>query len=186
MLEHLDEQVLGRGQEVSKKEWKLLHVAVVAIEDTTYVARLFFGDGETKNIVWDCDSRPSDACWLALKVDIHPFYYFTSNGLTLLSAKRWLEEFPHLTFLGSWTLENSDRMSPLRIKMEVENPDGRAESLLWTMMRALELIMTRRTHTRHVQRMQLICRPNVPYTCTRKFGKAMLKPYCKSISIAHL
>ena len=61
-------QILERGQEISKKDWKLLHVAVVAITETTYIGRLFFGDAEKGVIVWDCDCRPSDACWLALKV----------------------------------------------------------------------------------------------------------------------
>lgn len=59
--------ILQRGQEISRKEWKLLHVAVVAMADNAYIARLFFGDAETGEIVWDCDCRPSDACWLALK-----------------------------------------------------------------------------------------------------------------------
>lgn len=61
-------QVLLRGQEVSKRDWKLLHVAIVEIRENTYYARLFFGDPESGDIVWDTDSRPSDACWLALKV----------------------------------------------------------------------------------------------------------------------
>lgn len=59
--------ILQRGQEISKKEWKLLHVAIVAMADNAYVARLFFGDAETGDIVWDVDCRPSDASWLALK-----------------------------------------------------------------------------------------------------------------------
>jgi hypothetical protein len=29
--------------------------------------RLFFGDSDSGNAVWDCDCRPSDGCWLALK-----------------------------------------------------------------------------------------------------------------------
>ena len=40
-------KTLERGQEISKKDWKLLYVAVVSIVDNAYVARLFFGDAET-------------------------------------------------------------------------------------------------------------------------------------------
>lgn len=49
-----------------------MQVAVVNMTGNSYIGRLFFGDAETGNIVWDCDCRPSDACWLALKVQI-PF-----------------------------------------------------------------------------------------------------------------
>ncbi len=61
-------QILQRGQDISKKDWKLLQVAVVNMTGSSYIGRLFFGDAETGNVVWDCDCRPSDACWLALKV----------------------------------------------------------------------------------------------------------------------
>lgn len=43
----LSVQILQRGQEISKREWKLLNVAVVALSENAYVARLFFGDAET-------------------------------------------------------------------------------------------------------------------------------------------
>lgn len=46
----------------------MLRVAIVELRDTTYIGRLFFGDSETGSAVWDCDCRPSDGCWLALKV----------------------------------------------------------------------------------------------------------------------
>jgi bifunctional DNase/RNase len=60
---------MQRGQAISKREWKLLRVAVVGVTDHAYVGRLFFGDSETGKVVWDCDCRPSDACWLALSTD---------------------------------------------------------------------------------------------------------------------
>lgn len=60
-------QILERGQAISKRDWKLVRVAVVSLSEQTYKGRLFFGDSEG-NVVWDCDCRPSDACWLALKV----------------------------------------------------------------------------------------------------------------------
>jgi bifunctional DNase/RNase len=61
-------QVLQRGQDISKRDWKVLRVAIVELRDSTYIGRLFFGDADTGNVVWDCDCRPSDGCWLALKV----------------------------------------------------------------------------------------------------------------------
>ncbi|KAK9906754.1 hypothetical protein WJX75_007449 [Coccomyxa subellipsoidea] len=60
-------QVLQRGQDISKRDWKVLRVAIVELRDSTYIGRLFFGDADTGNVVWDCDCRPSDGCWLALK-----------------------------------------------------------------------------------------------------------------------
>ena len=64
-------QVLQRGQEVSKRDWKVLRVAIVELRDQTYIGRLFFGDADSGAVVWDCDCRPSDGCWIALKVCSH-------------------------------------------------------------------------------------------------------------------
>ena len=66
-------QVLQRGQDVSKRDWKVLRVAIVELRDQTYIGRLFFGDADSGAVVWDCDCRPSDGCWLALKVCTFPF-----------------------------------------------------------------------------------------------------------------
>ena len=56
-----------RGQDISKREWKLVRGAVVELRGNTYVGRLFFGDSEG-NVVWDCDCRPSDALYMTLRV----------------------------------------------------------------------------------------------------------------------
>ena len=77
-------QVLQRGQEISRRDWKLLHVAVVEMVGTTYNARLFFGDIETGEIVYDMDCRPSDACWLAIKV--HCTSSFCLSGIMHLAS----------------------------------------------------------------------------------------------------
>lgn len=61
-------QVLERGQQVSRRSWGVLRVAVVELRGNTFVGRVFFGDAATGAVAWDCDCRPSDACWLALKV----------------------------------------------------------------------------------------------------------------------
>lgn len=58
--------ILMRGQDVSKREWKLVRGAVVEMRGNTYVGRLFFGDSEG-NVVWDCDCRPSDALYMTLR-----------------------------------------------------------------------------------------------------------------------
>jgi hypothetical protein len=57
-----------RGRSISKRDWTLLRVAVVACVNDVYYGRLFFGDPETQQVLWDCDVRPSDATFLALKV----------------------------------------------------------------------------------------------------------------------
>lgn len=62
-------KVLSRGQEISKKDWRLVRVAIVDLRNNVYYGRLFFGErgGSDDKIVWDCDCRPSDACWLSIK-----------------------------------------------------------------------------------------------------------------------
>lgn len=60
--------MLERGQEISKRTWAVLRVAVVELRGQTFVGRVFFGDPASGQVAWDCDCRPSDACWLALKV----------------------------------------------------------------------------------------------------------------------
>ncbi|KAK9817987.1 hypothetical protein WJX72_005385 [[Myrmecia] bisecta] len=66
-------QVLQRGQEISKRDWRLLRIAVVDMRNNIFIGRLFFGDADSGAVVWDCDCRPSDAVWLALKTDC-PIY----------------------------------------------------------------------------------------------------------------
>ncbi len=61
-------QMWQRGRTISKRDWTLLRVAVVACVNDVYYGRLFFGDPETQQVLWDCDVRPSDATFLALKV----------------------------------------------------------------------------------------------------------------------
>jgi hypothetical protein len=61
-------QMWQRGRSISKRDWTLLRVAVVACVNDVYYGRLFFGDPETQQVLWDCDVRPSDATFLALKV----------------------------------------------------------------------------------------------------------------------
>jgi hypothetical protein len=62
-------QMWQRGRSISKRDWTLLRVAVVACVNDVYYGRLFFGDPETQQVLWDCDVRPSDATFLALKVN---------------------------------------------------------------------------------------------------------------------
>ena len=49
-------------------DFKLLRVAVVDLQSFAYIGRLFFGDPATGQHSWDCDCRPSDGFWLALRV----------------------------------------------------------------------------------------------------------------------
>ena len=64
------QQVLERGQEISKREWKLIRVAIVEMRDNTYIGRIFFGDRDSGESVYDIDCRPSDGLWLSLKVTV--------------------------------------------------------------------------------------------------------------------
>ena len=61
-------QMWQRGRAMSKRDWTLLRVAVVACVNDVYFGRLFFGDPDTQQVLWDTDVRPSDATFLALKV----------------------------------------------------------------------------------------------------------------------
>ncbi|KAK9845216.1 hypothetical protein WJX81_000350 [Elliptochloris bilobata] len=60
-------QILERGHDISKRDWRLMRVAIVGMQNTTFIGRLFFGDSDSGSTVWDCDCRPSDGLWLALK-----------------------------------------------------------------------------------------------------------------------
>lgn len=60
-------QMWQRGRAMSKRDWTLLRVAVVACVNDVYYGRLFFGDPDTQQVLWDTDVRPSDATFLALK-----------------------------------------------------------------------------------------------------------------------
>lgn len=67
-LLHQTAQMWQRGRAMSKRDWTLLRVAVVACVNDVYYGRLFFGDPDTQQVLWDTDVRPSDATFLALKV----------------------------------------------------------------------------------------------------------------------
>lgn len=60
-------QMWQRGRAMSKRDWTLLRVAVVQCVNDVYYGRLFFGDPDTQQVMWDTDVRPSDATFLALK-----------------------------------------------------------------------------------------------------------------------
>jgi hypothetical protein len=50
------------------RHWTLLKVAIVGLQNDVFVGRLFFGDPLTGKVHWDCDCRPSDGCFLSIKV----------------------------------------------------------------------------------------------------------------------
>lgn len=60
--------VLQRGRQLSKRDWSLQRVAIVELRGSAYIGRLFFGGEVAGSPAWDCDCRPSDGCWLSLKV----------------------------------------------------------------------------------------------------------------------
>ena len=59
---------LQQQREAAHPDFKLLRMAVVDLQSFAYIGRLFFGDPATGKHSWDCDCRPSDGLWLALRV----------------------------------------------------------------------------------------------------------------------
>lgn len=81
-------QVMQHASEVNKREMTLLKVAIVALKDEVFVGRLFFGDAVTKKVMWDCDCRPSDGCYLHLKVG--PEMHACMRWAHAASASAWM------------------------------------------------------------------------------------------------
>ena len=75
-------QILQRGQEISNRDWKVIRVAIVAMKNSVYIGRLFFGKKETGEVAWDCDCRPSDGIWLSKQVATLP----AARSLDLICA----------------------------------------------------------------------------------------------------
>ncbi|KAG2499872.1 hypothetical protein HYH03_002163 [Edaphochlamys debaryana] len=73
MVHDLMFDIIQRAAQVSRDQWQLLRVAVVALENDIFVGRLYFGDPVTGKVMWDCDCRPSDGIALGLKTGC-PFY----------------------------------------------------------------------------------------------------------------
>lgn len=88
-----------RGRSISKRDWTLLRVAVVACVNDVYYGRLFFGDPETQQVLWDCDVRPSDATFLALKVSEHSPSLLWYVGCDHQCGSRLLFHLHCITFL---------------------------------------------------------------------------------------
>lgn len=60
-------QLLQRAQGADQSNWSLLKVAIVDLRNNVFIGRLFFGNPDTGEVKWDCDCRPSDGCYLAIK-----------------------------------------------------------------------------------------------------------------------
>ncbi|KAG2448318.1 hypothetical protein HYH02_006902 [Chlamydomonas schloesseri] len=73
MVHDLMFNMLTRAAQTNGRQWQLLRVAIVALENDIFVGRLFFGDPATGVVSWDCDCRPSDGVYLSLRSSC-PFY----------------------------------------------------------------------------------------------------------------
>ncbi|KAG2442549.1 hypothetical protein HXX76_002635 [Chlamydomonas incerta] len=73
MVHDLMFNMLTRAAQTNGRQWQLLRVAIVALENDIFVGRLFFGDPATGVVAWDCDCRPSDGVYLSLRSGC-PFY----------------------------------------------------------------------------------------------------------------
>jgi bifunctional DNase/RNase len=58
---------LEQAKSVSEKDWSMIRVAITDISESTFIGRIYFGDSTSQEISWDCDCRPSDGVFLALK-----------------------------------------------------------------------------------------------------------------------
>ncbi|KAJ9508389.1 hypothetical protein QJQ45_011921 [Haematococcus lacustris] len=67
MVHELLWAVLQQAQRCSSEPWALLHAAITEITDAVFVGRLYFGNPETGQVLWECDCRPSDGCYLSLQ-----------------------------------------------------------------------------------------------------------------------
>lgn len=91
-------QMWQRGRQMSKRDWTLLRVAVVACVNDVYFGRLFFGDPDTKQVHWDTDVRPSDATFLALKAGA-PIYVKKSVWEACATPLRNSSTWPTVNFI---------------------------------------------------------------------------------------
>lgn len=128
--------VLWQMWQAGKEEWKLLRVAVVELKNDVFVARLFFGDPATGEIKWDCDCRPSDATFLAMKSSAPIFVHkrVWDEAATLLKdthaydyikqlhAQTAKEPEPQRAGSGASTASPSGTSTPLAAVMEL--PDS--------------------------------------------------------------
>eukprot|EP00197_Chlamydomonas_leiostraca_P002202 CAMPEP_0202858110 /NCGR_PEP_ID=MMETSP1391-20130828/780_1 /ASSEMBLY_ACC=CAM_ASM_000867 /TAXON_ID=1034604 /ORGANISM="Chlamydomonas leiostraca, Strain SAG 11-49" /LENGTH=296 /DNA_ID=CAMNT_0049536993 /DNA_START=366 /DNA_END=1256 /DNA_ORIENTATION=+ len=73
MVHDLMWSLLERARAGDSGRWSLLRVAIVELRDNVFIGRLFFGDPATGRVMWDCDCRPSDGCFLSIKSSC-PFY----------------------------------------------------------------------------------------------------------------
>lgn len=163
-------QILQRGHDISKKDWKLLHVAVVAMTDRSYIGRLFFGDAETNSIVWDCDCRPSDACWLALKVTHHLSKGNSPPLCCFPTAAGWLSThyffgacFPDIPSSGQF----ASSLIQARSKPCLKGPNSKRAQHTFSL---LDKCPSNTLTDWIVTYAAVECRPNAPYTCISMSG----------------
>ena len=60
-------RVLDQARSVSKTDWTIVRVAITGLAESTFIGRIFFGNRDSDEIIWDLDCRPSDGVFLALK-----------------------------------------------------------------------------------------------------------------------
>eukprot|EP01024_Parvocaulis_polyphysoides_P062020 TRINITY_DN6979_c0_g1_i3.p1 TRINITY_DN6979_c0_g1~~TRINITY_DN6979_c0_g1_i3.p1 ORF type:complete len:354 (+),score=37.98 TRINITY_DN6979_c0_g1_i3:104-1063(+) len=106
--------VLERGKEISSAHWGLLRVAVVELKTNVFHGRLFFGDTRTGKAVWDCDCRPSDGSWLAIKYNV-PIYVHQEVWKEC-ARELSLNQSPEKKLDGSGLEDNIDPNDPFQVR----------------------------------------------------------------------
>lgn len=110
-------RVLDQARSVSKKDWTIVRVAIISLAESTFIGRIFFGDRESNEISWDCDCRPSDGVFLALKHGA-PIYIHQQVWDTVSAPLDELKEN------AQWQMSHVNR--ELRVHREGEEYEGAA------------------------------------------------------------
>jgi hypothetical protein len=95
-----------------------LRVAIVSLDNDVFVGRMFFGDQKTGKVFFDCDVRPSDGIFLALKQQAP---IFVNNELWKETSKSLSKCTVHQMMSQSETQGPEGMISPL------PSPEGQEE-----------------------------------------------------------
>eukprot|EP01023_Acetabularia_acetabulum_P025230 TRINITY_DN24173_c0_g2_i1.p2 TRINITY_DN24173_c0_g2~~TRINITY_DN24173_c0_g2_i1.p2 ORF type:complete len:337 (-),score=61.40 TRINITY_DN24173_c0_g2_i1:1859-2869(-) len=106
--------VLERGKEISSNHWGVLRVAVVELKSNVFHGRLFFGDTRTGKAMWDCDCRPSDGSWIAIKYNV-PIYVHKQVWKEC-ARQLSFNQSPEKKLDGSGLEENIDPNDPFQVR----------------------------------------------------------------------
>ncbi|GAX79692.1 hypothetical protein CEUSTIGMA_g7133.t1 [Chlamydomonas eustigma] len=106
--------IMEKAMSENCRQWTLLKVAIVGLQNDVFVGRLFFGDPLTGKVHWDCDCRPSDGCFLSIKCKA-PLYVhkkvweLTSKPINMSTIHQMLKESSKLENMQQITSSSSQQ-----------------------------------------------------------------------------